>query len=387
MLSTRLAALGLELPAAQSPVATYVMARRSGDLLFVSGHVARDRDGGVVRGVVGADIAIAGAGFDPANPVTLNQTVVPSRFVTLSEIHIQIPQVAPGQYTVSINGVGNLPLTVVAGSLTVSPTPFAATIGQPSQLTVTLPVVAPPGNVTLNLAATPPALVRIPSLPPVAARNLSLSVGISGVAVGSGTLQVSGTGFTTSTLPFTSALAPARCRAQASAGGGIDLFNLVTGQPAGHIPSTSTPGRIVASPDGKRAVAQYNDGIAFIDLVNCPLTSLGSFATFTTPPADIVFSPDSQYVVVDWSNQVTGSYGVGGWALFDASSVLQDATLNLPAPAIGLNTANGTGDFAFASFFFAGTPPTLNMNIYHLMTPHASQCSLKAFPATPCASR
>ncbi len=37
------------------------MARRSGDLLFVSGHVARDADGGVVRGVVGADIEPATA--------------------------------------------------------------------------------------------------------------------------------------------------------------------------------------------------------------------------------------------------------------------------------------------------------------------------------------
>ena len=61
MLSARLATLGLELPAAQAPVATYVMARRAGDLLFVSGHVARDENRGVVRGVVGADIEPAAA--------------------------------------------------------------------------------------------------------------------------------------------------------------------------------------------------------------------------------------------------------------------------------------------------------------------------------------
>ncbi|MBJ7594754.1 MAG: RidA family protein [Candidatus Dormibacteraeota bacterium] len=60
MLSERLAALGLELPPAQTPLASYVMARRSGDLLYLSGHVCR-ADGAVVEGIVGDDVDIESA--------------------------------------------------------------------------------------------------------------------------------------------------------------------------------------------------------------------------------------------------------------------------------------------------------------------------------------
>ena len=56
-LSERLAALGLSLPPAQPPVASYVSARRHGDLLYLSGHVSR-RDGAVARGTIGGDIDV-----------------------------------------------------------------------------------------------------------------------------------------------------------------------------------------------------------------------------------------------------------------------------------------------------------------------------------------
>lgn len=59
-LSARLVAAGLALPPAQAPLASYVPARRHGDLLFLSGHVAR-RDGAVVAGVVGADVDVSTA--------------------------------------------------------------------------------------------------------------------------------------------------------------------------------------------------------------------------------------------------------------------------------------------------------------------------------------
>jgi enamine deaminase RidA (YjgF/YER057c/UK114 family) len=55
MVSERLAALGLTLPPVGAPLASYVPARRSGRLLYLSGHVSR-ADGRVVAGVVGADI-------------------------------------------------------------------------------------------------------------------------------------------------------------------------------------------------------------------------------------------------------------------------------------------------------------------------------------------
>jgi enamine deaminase RidA (YjgF/YER057c/UK114 family) len=63
----RLAALGLTLPPPQTPLASYVLARRAGDLLYLSGHVSR-ADGTVVAGVVGDDI-------DPAAAQSLARTV------------------------------------------------------------------------------------------------------------------------------------------------------------------------------------------------------------------------------------------------------------------------------------------------------------------------
>jgi enamine deaminase RidA (YjgF/YER057c/UK114 family) len=69
-LSDRLAALGLTLPAANAPLASYVPARRTGDLLFLSGHVPRN-GGGVVAGVVGGGVDLATA-RDLARAVALD---------------------------------------------------------------------------------------------------------------------------------------------------------------------------------------------------------------------------------------------------------------------------------------------------------------------------
>jgi enamine deaminase RidA (YjgF/YER057c/UK114 family) len=60
VLSERLEALALTLPAAAPPLAGYVPARRSGDLLYLSGHVCR-ANGAVVAGVVGDDVDVATA--------------------------------------------------------------------------------------------------------------------------------------------------------------------------------------------------------------------------------------------------------------------------------------------------------------------------------------
>jgi enamine deaminase RidA (YjgF/YER057c/UK114 family) len=52
---TRLAALGITLPAAAAPVANYVPFVRSGNLVHISGQVSRDAGGGIT-GVVGEDV-------------------------------------------------------------------------------------------------------------------------------------------------------------------------------------------------------------------------------------------------------------------------------------------------------------------------------------------
>ena len=52
----RIAELGIDLLPASTPVANYVMTRRSGSLLFVSGHVCK-RDGAVVTGQLGDSVS------------------------------------------------------------------------------------------------------------------------------------------------------------------------------------------------------------------------------------------------------------------------------------------------------------------------------------------
>ncbi|MGH7687464.1 MAG: RidA family protein [Candidatus Dormibacteria bacterium] len=53
----RLAALGIELPPVSAPVANYVMTRRSGNLLFVSGHICKE-NGQVVTGRLGESLSV-----------------------------------------------------------------------------------------------------------------------------------------------------------------------------------------------------------------------------------------------------------------------------------------------------------------------------------------
>lgn len=66
----RLAALGLALPSTAAPVANYVPAVRTGNLLFVAGHVSRDADGQVIAGTVGRDLDEA-AGVEAARRTAL----------------------------------------------------------------------------------------------------------------------------------------------------------------------------------------------------------------------------------------------------------------------------------------------------------------------------
>ncbi len=51
----KLAALGLKLPATAAPVANYVSAVRTGNLVFLAGHISRGEDGKVLAGKAGGN--------------------------------------------------------------------------------------------------------------------------------------------------------------------------------------------------------------------------------------------------------------------------------------------------------------------------------------------
>lgn len=57
----RLAELGLKLPTVNAPIANYVPAVRTGNLVFVAGHLPRDNAGQVITGKVGRDVSIENA--------------------------------------------------------------------------------------------------------------------------------------------------------------------------------------------------------------------------------------------------------------------------------------------------------------------------------------
>lgn len=57
-IEARLEKLGLTLPPAPSPVANYVPFLISGDLLFVSGQLCKAADGSLVKGRLGAEVAL-----------------------------------------------------------------------------------------------------------------------------------------------------------------------------------------------------------------------------------------------------------------------------------------------------------------------------------------
>ena len=57
----RLQELGIELPAAPTPVASYIPVRVAGDLAFVAGQVALEEGRPMVTGVVGADVDVGEA--------------------------------------------------------------------------------------------------------------------------------------------------------------------------------------------------------------------------------------------------------------------------------------------------------------------------------------
>lgn len=71
----KLAALGIELPTAASPVANYVNAVRTGNLLFLAGKGPKDANGEYVKGKVGQELTIE-QGYEAARLTAIAQLAV-----------------------------------------------------------------------------------------------------------------------------------------------------------------------------------------------------------------------------------------------------------------------------------------------------------------------
>lgn len=69
-IDARLTELGIVIPESTPPVANYVTARQSGNLLFLSGHLGK-RDGAVVTGRLGEDVD-TDSGYDLARSAAID---------------------------------------------------------------------------------------------------------------------------------------------------------------------------------------------------------------------------------------------------------------------------------------------------------------------------
>ena len=69
-IETKMTQMNLKLPAAGKPVANYVPAVRSGNLVFLSGHGPVLDDGSLITGKVGADLTLD-EGYNAARQVAL----------------------------------------------------------------------------------------------------------------------------------------------------------------------------------------------------------------------------------------------------------------------------------------------------------------------------
>jgi enamine deaminase RidA (YjgF/YER057c/UK114 family) len=69
-IEAKLKELGIELPPAVTPVANYVPAVRTGNLVFLSGHGPFDENGTLITGKVGSDLTVE-QGYQAARQVAI----------------------------------------------------------------------------------------------------------------------------------------------------------------------------------------------------------------------------------------------------------------------------------------------------------------------------
>jgi len=70
-IQARLDELGLKLPNPAKPVASYVMCKRVGNLIYTAGHLPQPATGGLITGKVGSELTTE-QGYDAARAVGLN---------------------------------------------------------------------------------------------------------------------------------------------------------------------------------------------------------------------------------------------------------------------------------------------------------------------------
>jgi len=92
-----LTSLGLSLSISNTPVANYVPAVRTGNLIFLSGHIPRDAEGNVITGKVGRD----------ADEATAKNAAKAATLVLLSSLKKELGELSKVKRIVRVTGFVN----------------------------------------------------------------------------------------------------------------------------------------------------------------------------------------------------------------------------------------------------------------------------------------
>ena len=150
----------------------------------------------VNRGPVGARVSVLGRGFTPQDVVYFDSTPARTVFESPNALGVFVPAVEPNRnYRVSIGGAqGNSPVgtfRVDGGTVSVMPTSLSLRGGQTQSLTFTLPNIAPPGGLLLDITTDVPESVIMPEVL-VPAGQSTVTVTVQGGRPGSGNLFLKG---------------------------------------------------------------------------------------------------------------------------------------------------------------------------------------------------
>jgi len=160
----------------------------------------------VNRAPVGAKVSVLGRGFTSEDVVYLDSTPARTVFESPNALGFFVPAVEPNRnYRVSLGGPSGSPVgtfRVDGGSVTVFPNSLSLRGGEIRTLTFSIPNIAPPGGLLLDLTTDVPESVIMPEVM-VPAGQTTITVNVQGGRPGSGSLFLKGYGAGEVTIPVT----------------------------------------------------------------------------------------------------------------------------------------------------------------------------------------
>jgi hypothetical protein len=161
----------------------------------------------VNRGPVGARVSVVGRGFTPQDVIYVDNTPTRTVFESPNALSFFVPALpASRNYQVMLgSAAGNSPVgtfRIDGSSLTVTPSSLTLRAGETQTLTFTIPNLAPPGGLLLDLTTDAPESVIMPEVV-VPQGQTTVTVNVQGGRPGSGNLFLKGYGAGELTIPIT----------------------------------------------------------------------------------------------------------------------------------------------------------------------------------------